>query len=82
MFVIYTKHDCPWCDRAKAVLENFGYSYEEKHFNVDFTKEDLSQMLGDSIVPTVPQIYRIRNEGSAERIGGHEDLIKYLGILP
>jgi glutaredoxin 3 len=75
MYIIYTKHDCPWCDKAKSLLENLGHQYEEKHFNVDFTKEDLVAMLPETIRPTVPQIYLKGN-----RIGGYEDLKAHLKI--
>lgn len=82
MFIIYTKHDCPWCDKAKSLLENFGCTYEEKHFNVDFTKEELIEMLGESIRPTVPQVYIMTHDGDqSTRIGGYEDLVNHLGIL-
>lgn len=75
VYIVYSKHDCPWCDRAKAVLENLQIPYEEKIFGVDFTKDELIAMLGADMRPTVPQIYV-----EEERIGGYEDLRKYLKI--
>lgn len=75
VYTVYTRHDCQWCDRAKAILENLNLPYEEKLFGVDFTKEELIAMLGADMRPTVPQIYL-----EDERIGGYEDLRKHLRI--
>jgi glutaredoxin len=74
--IIYSKPDCPWCDKAKAILENLHIQYVEKIFNEDFTKEDLCAILGPDIKPTVPQIFRF----DGIRIGGYEDLRVYLEI--
>lgn len=75
VYTIYTKHDCQWCDMAKALLENLRVPYIEKLFGVDFTKEDLIEMLGADMRPTVPQIY-----DEETRIGGYEELKKHLNI--
>lgn len=75
MYTIYTKHDCPWCDRAKALLEHLGFDYEERHFNVDFSKDDLIGMLPEDVSPTVPQIF-----DNDTRIGGYEALLSYLNL--
>lgn len=75
VYTVYSKHDCPWCDKAKAVLENLQIPYEEKLFGVDFTKEELVSMLGADMKPTVPQIF-----DEDVRIGGYEDLVKHLKI--
>ena len=39
--IIYTKDNCVWCVRAKEIMKNLHISYEEKKFNVDYTKDDL-----------------------------------------
>ena len=75
MFIIYTKQDCPWCDKAKALLDNMLYEYVERHYGTDFTKEDLITLTGKE-KPTVP--YIISDTGA--RIGGYEDLRKYLNV--
>jgi glutaredoxin len=75
MYTIYTKHDCPWCIKAKAVLENLGHPYEEKHYNVDFDKDDLIAMLPEDVKATVPQIFL-----DNDRIGGYNDLCSRLGL--
>jgi glutaredoxin 3 len=82
---IYSKHDCPWCDKAKQLLENYRVPYQELIYNVDFTKDDLQQVLSavqehvspvvvdETIKITVPQIFV-----GDTRIGGYEDLTKVI----
>jgi ribonucleoside-diphosphate reductase alpha chain len=67
--VIYSKPDCPYCDKAKLVLDLHGYSREEHH------PDEWSN--GDKPVKfpykTVPQIWI-----GGEHIGGYEDLMVWL----
>lgn len=81
---IYSKHDCPWCDKAKRLLENYRMPYQELIYGVDFTKDDLQQVLSvvqeqvlsvvdEPIKITVPQIFV-----GDTRIGGYEDLTKVI----
>ena len=74
MFIIYSKDDCPWCIKAKTLLENLGYQYQEKVLGKDYLKEELVALL-DRTKVTVPQIYH-----DSEHIGGFEDLVKYFGL--
>jgi len=66
--IIYTKENCPYCDRAKRLLTAKGYVFEE----VDLTDDPEGQL---ALVEkaggqkTVPQIFI---DGS--HIGGCEDL--------
>lgn len=68
---VWSKYDCPFCDKAKALLTMKGIEFEERKLGDGYTKEDLLEA-----VPTarsVPQI--IINE---QLIGGFTDLEKYL----
>lgn len=68
---VWSKYDCPFCDKAKALLTMKGIEFEERKIGDGYTKEDLLEA-----VPTarsVPQI--IINE---QLIGGFTDLEKYL----
>jgi glutaredoxin 3 len=65
--VIWSKSQCPYCDQAKALLADRGYTIEEKKIGSGYTKEQLLEA-----VPTarsVPQIY-IDNE----YVGGYNEL--------
>lgn len=41
--VLWTKHNCPYCSRAKNVLNNHNINFEEKILNVNFTREQLQE---------------------------------------
>ncbi|QHJ13046.1 Glutaredoxin 3 [Paraglaciecola mesophila] len=65
---IYTKGHCPYCHRAKALLEQKGVQYTE--FKVDVQPELRPEMItranGGS---TVPQIFI-----GSQHVGGCDDL--------
>ena len=71
--IIYTKDNCVWCVRAKEIMKNLHISYEEKKFNVDYTKDDLVKLLGRELNVTVPQIV-----ADNKLIGGYDDFIQYM----
>ena len=52
---VYSTHDCPWCLRAKALLETKGLDYQEINISTD---PDLArQMMKRSGRRTVRQIF-------------------------
>jgi glutaredoxin 3 len=65
---IYTKFLCPYCTRAKALLDTKGASYSEVDITMDGVKrkEMLSRANGQT---TVPQIFI-----DGLHIGGSDDL--------
>lgn len=65
---IYTKSGCPYCARAKALLDSKGASYKESEINSDPSAREqmLSRANGRT---TVPQIFI-----GGEHIGGSDDL--------
>ena len=83
--IIYTKEHCPYCTRAKALLDKNGITYDEKTIGVtnsDRYKLKPNQTFSnrDELLAaypeakTVPQIWL-----DGTHIGGHDDLVKHLG---
>ena len=68
-YLVYSKENCPWCDRAKELLVNMNVEYEEFVYGKDFTKEELTQKLGGKDRITVPQIFL-----GEDYVGTYEDL--------
>ena len=65
--IIFSKAQCPYCDRAKALLNQLAISYEEIRVDLDPTRLDEMRAKGKG--RTFPQII-INGEG----IGGFDDL--------
>ena len=66
---IYTKAYCPYCHRAKAVLDSKGVQYKEIDISTDTTLQ--AEMIKRSNRRTVPQIFI-----DGEHIGGSDDLMR------
>ncbi|MEM7282217.1 MAG: glutaredoxin 3 [Pseudomonadota bacterium] len=64
---IYTKSWCPYCARAKQLLENQGISYTE--LDVEQDANLLQEMIQRSGRHTVPQVFV-----GDRHIGGSDDL--------
>lgn len=64
---IYTKPICPYCVRAKALMDKLGLSYEEIDVSRDMSL--LKKMMQMSGRRTVPQIFF-----DDKSIGGFDDL--------
>lgn len=65
--LIYTKSYCPYCDRAKALLNRKGASYEE--ISVEGDEKIYTELKQKTGLMTVPQIFI-----NDELIGGYTDL--------
>jgi GrxC family glutaredoxin len=68
-FEIYTTGTCPFCVRAKALLQAKGLEYKEININDDPSLA--AEMVERSNQRSVPQIFI-----DGESIGGYEDLVK------
>lgn len=69
--VIYTKDYCPFCHRAKALLEQEGFTYEEIDIGHHPQRRDeMIEKAGGAT--TVPQIFI-----DGEHRGGCDDLFAY-----
>ena len=65
---IYTKFGCPYCSRAKALLESKGIDYEE--IDIGMVAGKRQEMMGRSYGRhTVPQIFI-----GGRHVGGSDDL--------
>ncbi|QDO97825.1 glutaredoxin 3 [Ferrovibrio terrae] len=65
---IYTTFMCPYCARAKALLDKKGQTYDEIDVSYDAAKrEEMTQKAGG--VRTVPQIWI-----NGTHVGGSDDL--------
>jgi glutaredoxin len=75
MITIYSKPNCPWCERAKTILTEQNLSYTELVLGSDYTRDELQELLPNVERLTVPQIFI---EG--DYIGTYEDLKLYLKV--
>lgn len=73
MYRIYTKDNCPWCIKAKKLLDDVGVKYTVLNLGIDYTKEELRELIGSNLPLTVPQVFVYD-----KRIGGYEDLADYM----
>lgn len=78
-FDVYTKNGCPWCDKAKQLLQSKGYQYNERLVGINATKDEIQQRVNslgvNAEIRTVPQIFLLGEDGSGDRyIGGFDEL--------
>ncbi len=66
---MYTKEYCPFCIRAKALLNSLGHEFEEFEISYDALKE--AEMVERSKRYTVPQIFI-----GGLSIGGSDELVE------
>lgn len=69
--VVWSKLCCPFCDQAKALLEQKGIEFEEKKIGGGYTKEQLLEAVPNA--RSVPQIFL-----DGKLIGGFTELKKHL----
>ncbi|MBL4832218.1 MAG: glutaredoxin [Aliivibrio sp.] len=74
--LIITQPNCPYCVRAKALLDDRGTDYTSLSLGTDLAKEDMVEYVetvANVRVNTVPQIFL-----DGVYIGGHDDLVAFL----
>ena len=70
--IIYSKPNCVYCDKSKALVKGLGMTYEEKTFGKDFkSPEELYEAVGKQ-VRTMPQIII-----DDKHIGGYNELLEH-----
>jgi len=69
--IVYSKPNCQFCDKAKALLTQLKIEYTEKVVTKDISLEELFEELGKP-VRTIPQIVIDKNH-----IGGFNELREY-----
>jgi len=67
MIKVYSKNNCPFCDRAKSLLESKGIAYET--INIE-EHPDAREFLVDQGLRSVPQIFN----GTTLLPGGYQGL--------
>ena len=68
---IYSKNNCVYCNKAKALVKNLGLEYEEKKLE----SFDSPQAMLEDIGKNVRQMPQIKIDG--EWIGGYNQLVEY-----
>ena len=68
---IYSKNNCIYCNKAKALVKNLGLEYEEKKLE----EFDSPQAMLEDIGKNVRQMPQIKING--ELIGGYNQLVEY-----
>lgn len=67
MNVVWSKPNCPFCVKAKALLDAKGIKYEVREIGSGFTREDLLAAVPQA--KTVPQIFL-----DNKLVGGYNEL--------
>ena len=70
--MVMDKHVCPWGLKAKHLLERQGYAVDDRWLT---TREETDAFKAAHGVATTPQVFI-----NGERVGGHDDLRRYLGL--
>jgi len=72
MITDYTKDQCPFCDRAKALLESKGIEYKTVHVALE---EGAREFLMDQGLRSVPQIFKdgVLLPGGYQGLAGKDD---------
>lgn len=69
--VVWSKDNCPFCDKAKAKLNSLHLTYEVRKIGDGWTREDLLESVPNA--RSVPQILI-----NGQSIGGYNELLKYV----
>ena len=69
--LVWSKENCPYCEKAKSLLESKGIEFEVRTIGVEYTKEQLLEAVPTA--RTVPQIFL-----DGELVGGYTELKKKL----
>jgi|TARA_R110002110_G_scaffold55804_1_gene159114 glutaredoxin len=76
-YVLFIKESCPFCVKAKEVLEQSGAELKIVNFEED--QVGILQEIKEAYNwPTVPMIFQVRDNTSINFIGGFTDLEKHL----
>lgn len=76
--VVYSRDNCPFCDKALLVLADNGFDVRVHKVNVELSRDELLALIKaktGNVITTVPQIFI---EG--RYIGGHDDLVAHLAL--
>jgi glutaredoxin len=71
-WVIISRHDCVWCERARELLGEKGKPFAVFNLSVDPVLKDLLKAMLPIEKQTVPQIFV-----DGYRVGGYKELVQY-----
>ena len=71
MITVYSKPQCPYCDKAKALLTSMDIPFTTRTLGEDLTREELLEIAPTA--RTMPQIII-----NSEVIGGYDQLNTYI----
>ncbi|WP_413110408.1 glutaredoxin [Thaumasiovibrio sp. DFM-14] len=74
--LVISKSSCPYCVKAKAILDQRGVDYVTLSLDSDLDKATMVEFIADIanvVVNTVPQIIL-----DGRYVGGHDDLVAML----
>ena len=71
--VVWSKDNCPFCVKAKSLLQLKGVDFEERKIGLDWTKEQLLEQVPSA--RSVPQIFI-----GDKYIGGYDKLTEYFDV--
>jgi glutaredoxin len=69
--IIWSKYDCPYCDKAKSLLKLRRIEFEERKIGDGWSKEELLEE-----VPTAKSVPQVILDGKL--IGGYKELEEHL----
>jgi len=69
--IIWSKYECPYCEKAKSLLKLRGIEFEERKIGDGWSKEELQEE-----VPTARSVPQVILDGKL--IGGYKELEVHL----
>lgn len=69
--IVWSKRDCPYCEKAKGILKLKGIDIEERKIGDGWSKEELLEA-----VPTARSVPQVFLDGKL--IGGYKELEEHL----
>lgn len=70
MYTVYSKDGCPYCARAKELLDILGEDYEVKDLTIEENRNEMLERVPG--VKTIPQIFK-----DDQYIGGYAELVEF-----
>ena len=73
--IIYSKNNCPFCNKAKHLVKTLGYEYTEKKMEEFSSPQAMLEDIGKP-VRTMPQI-----KIDDKLVGGYNQLVEYFADM-
>ena len=75
-FYLYSNSDCPFCKKAKDLLDQRGHTHIS--LELDWDHPTLVRLKEEMKWKTIPMVFELRDRDH-KFIGGYTDLFEYLG---